>query len=189
MRELHASLSASLDGFLESDGLYSFTREYGYQGDEFARYAKEMFGTYDTLLAGRKTYQAYMKYQSSGEAAPSQETMRAQTHVVFSNTLTDEEVGNAVRYRDDLVGNVKALKEQSGKNILCIGSPSLRTQLLNAGLIDRLKIWYIPIVVGNGRSVFESPAERIRFKLMRSYTFPNGLIRLEYQLAKPDVES
>ena len=33
-----------------------------------------------------------------------------------------------MRYRLDLVGNVKALKEQRGKNILCIGSPSLRVQ-------------------------------------------------------------
>ena len=186
MRELHASTAASLDGLHEADGSFSFAHRYQ-QDEEWDRYANEVFGTYDTLLAGRKTYQAYKKYQSSGEAAPSQETMSAQTHVVFSNTLTDEEVVDAVRYRDDLVGNVKALKEQSGKDILCIGGTSIRSQLLNAGLIDRLKIWYIPVVLGNGRSVFDGVTAPIRFSLMRSYTFHNGLVRVEYRVLNPDT--
>jgi dihydrofolate reductase len=187
MRELHASTLASLDGFHEADGAYSFAD--GYQDSEWVKYANEMFRNYDTLLAGRVTYELYRQYQASDEAAPSEETMNAQDLVVFSNTLTDEEVGNATRYQDDLVGNVKALKEQPGKDILCIGSRSLRSQLFNAGLIDRMKIWYVPIALGKGNSVFEGLDKPVQFKLMRSYTFHNGLIRLEYDVLKPGAES
>lgn len=185
MRELHTSTHLSLDGF--HDDSYSLVREYQ-QDAEFARYSDEMLGGHDTLISGRKTYQAYRRYQNASDAAPSQETMSAHAHVVFSNTLTDEEVGDAVRYRGDLIGNVKALKEQPGRDLMLLGSPSLRTQLLNAGLIDRLKIWHFPITLGSGTSVFEGVTKTIRFKLMRSYTFHHGIIRAEYQVLKPDAE-
>lgn len=184
MRELHASTLASLDGFHEADGAYSFAD--GYQDSEWVKYANEMFRNYDTLVSGRVTYELYRQYQQSDEAAPSDETMSAQQVVVFSNTLTDEEVSGAIRYRDDLIGNVQALKEQPGKDILCIGSRSVRSQLLNAGLIDRMKIWYVPIALGSGSSVFEGLDKAVKFKLMRSYTFHNGLIRLEYDVLKPE---
>lgn len=77
MRELHASLSAPADGSLESDSSHAFTREYGYQDEEFARYGKEMFRTVGTLLSGRTRFQAYRKYQKSGDTVPSQSTMSA----------------------------------------------------------------------------------------------------------------
>lgn len=186
MRQLHASTIASLDGFHSVDGSYSFADEY--EDQEFARYADEMLRNYDTLIAGRVTYELYRQYQTSADAAPSEETMNAHNLIVFSNTLSDEELGNTVRYRDDLIGNVKALKEQPGKDILCIGSRSVRSQLLNAGLIDRMKIWYFPVALGSGNSVFEGVDRAIRMKLMRSYTFHNGLIRLEYEVLKPDTE-
>lgn len=184
MRELHTSTAASLDGFHEIDGGLSFAHAYE-QDPEWDRYANEMFGSYDTLLAGRRTYLRYKQYQASDEAAPSQEIMSRQKHVVISNTLSDNEVGGAVRYRDDLVGNVQALKEQPGGNILCIGGTGVRTQLLNAGLIDRVKIWYVPVALGNGRPVFEGITAPISLKLMRSYAFHNGLTRLEYQVVSP----
>jgi dihydrofolate reductase len=187
MRELHASIISTLDGFYESDGTYSFAR--GYEEEEFSRYAREMLLGYDTFLFGRKTYLLGIKNwqdQPRPEADPKlRQEMNTHAKIVFSNTLTDEELGwgaDTTRYRDDVVGNVKALKEQPGKDILIIGSTSVRSELFNAGLIDRVKIWYFPLALGNGSSLFKGIDAPIKFKMMRAYTFHNGIIRAEYEV-------
>lgn len=186
MRELHSSVSVSLDGFLEAEGSYSVTHVHGYHQDsEYRRYADEMFRSYDTLVCGRVTFQSYRQYQTAAaDPAVSHDVMSRQELVVFSNTLTDEEVGDATRFRGDLVANVQALKEQPGGDILCIGSPSVRTQLFNAGLIDRFKIWYVPVTLGRGKTVFADVDKPINYQLKRALTFHNGLVRLEYEVLK-----
>lgn len=180
MRQLHVSTFASLDGMHSADGSFAFS--YPYQDEEFARYSDEFLRNYDTMVAGRVTYEIFKKYQTSDEAIPSEDTLHSHQLVVFSNTLADEDLGDTIRYRGDLVVNMKALKEQPGKDILCIGGSGLRSQLLNAGLVDRVKIWYVPIALGSGKPVFEGVDKPINLKLMRSYTFHNGLIRLEYDV-------
>lgn len=192
MRELHTSVAVSLDGLRLADGSSSFARSYGYHDEEFSQYAAEMMGGHDTVICGRKTFmtirESLIAAAATGSAAY-EDTMSTHTQIVFSSTLTDEEVGNAVRYRGDLVDNVTALKEHPGRDVMLLGSGSLRTQLLNAGLIDRIKIWFVPIALGSGESVFAGVTRPIKLKMMRSYTFQSGLVRAEYQVLKPDTES
>jgi dihydrofolate reductase len=192
MRELHTSIAVSLDGLRLADGSHSFARTHGYHDEEFGRYAAEMMGGHDTVICGRKTFMTIKEslvVAAATQPGAYENTMSAHTQIVFSNTLTDEEVGKAVRYRGDLVENVKALKEQPGRDIMLLGSGSVRTQLLNAGLIDRIKIWWVPIALGSGEGVFAGVTGPINFKMMRSYTFSSGLVRAEYQVVKPDADS
>lgn len=190
MRELHASIISTIDGFYETDGTYSFAREY--EEEEFSNYANEMLRGYDTLLFGRKTYMLGIKnWQENPRPevdADMRHKMNTHAKVVFSTTLTDEQLGwgDTTRYKGDLIENVKALKEQPGLNILVIGSTSIRSELLNAGLIDRVKISYFPLAVGSGSSLFKGINDTIKFKMMRAYTFHNGIVRVEYTVLKSE---
>jgi dihydrofolate reductase len=189
-RELHATIVSSLDGFYEADG-----GEYGFYADyeeaEFFRYGSEMLRGYDTLVFGRKTYLLGIKnwQNQPGPHADARVAAPINTHakIVFSNTLSDDQLkwGDTTRFSDDVVGNVTALKQQPGKDILVIGSTSIRSELLNAGLIDRIKIWYFPIALGSGSSIFKGIGHNITFKTMRATTFHNGIIRVEYDVIKP----
>ncbi len=188
MRELHASIISSMDGFYESDrGTYSFAG--GFEGDEFAKYSIELLRGYGTLLFGRKTYElgrkSWLENPHRDDSAAIGNRLNTLPKVVFSSTLEELGWGDTVHYKGDLLENVKALKEEPGDDILIIGSTSVRSALINAGLIDRIKIWYFPVMLGSGNSLFKGVDNIRTLEVKRASTFtPSGIIRVEYTIPK-----
>jgi dihydrofolate reductase len=64
-----------------------------------------------------------------------------------------------------------------------LGSGSVVSQLAREGLIDEFQIVVNPIVLGNGRTMFNGVTQGPTLKLARSRTFGNGNVVLNYDLA------
>jgi dihydrofolate reductase len=73
------------------------------------------------------------------------------------------------------------LKQEPGQNIL-VGGVDVPSQLMKLGLIDEYRIVVAPIVVGEGRRLFEgvSLPEKLRLKLVESKIFKSGSVALRY---------
>jgi dihydrofolate reductase len=90
--------------------------------------------------------------------------------------------GNKTRIvRTNLQDEVLKLKQEQGKNIFT-GGVTLASQLAELGLIDEYHFLVHPIVVGEGRRVFEgiNLQEKLRLKLVESKTFKSGSVALRY---------
>ena len=70
---------------------------------------------------------------------------------------------------------------QEGKDIAISGGPTLVRSLLDYGLLDELKLFVHPIVVGSGRRLFEDEAESRPLELVDSKTFETGVLYLTYR--------
>lgn len=77
----------------------------------------------------------------------------------------------------DLVPDVGRLKEESGVDLVILGSGSIVAQLAREGLIDEYQFVVNPVALGGGRTTFDS---RVNLKLARSRTFGNGKVVLWY---------
>ena len=99
--------------------------------------------------------------------------------IVFSSTLERVE-GNARLERGDPVAVVTRLKEQPGPD-LSVGGVQLASTLIQAGLVDEYHIFFQPIILGAGRSIYPPLNESIRLKLVETHTFHTGIIYLRYQ--------
>ncbi len=64
---------------------------------------------------------------------------------------------------------------------MVMGSGSIVAQLADAGLIDEYQMVLNPLVVGNGRTLFEGVKKRLPMKLAKSRAFGNGNIVLFYE--------
>jgi dihydrofolate reductase len=73
------------------------------------------------------------------------------------------------------------LKQEPGPNIVIMGSGSIVAQLADAGLVDEFQIVLNPLVVGNGRTLFEGVKRKLPMKLARSRAFGNGNVVLYYE--------
>lgn len=75
---------------------------------------------------------------------------------------------------------IKEIKESDGDDIITFGSPTLVQSLTNAGLVDEYRILIHPVVVNEGKRLFENLDRRTDFRLIRIDTLEHGAILVTY---------
>jgi dihydrofolate reductase len=103
--------------------------------------------------------------------------------IVFSKTLDKATWSNTRLVKGELATEARKLKQESGPDMVIMGSGTIVSQLAEAGLIDEFQIVLAPIIIGSGRTLFESVKEKMKLKLESSRTFKNGNVFLRYQPA------
>ena len=72
------------------------------------------------------------------------------------------------------------LKAQPGKDIWLYGGASLITYFINAGLVDEFRLSIHPVVLGEGKPLFNAIKQRVNVKLASTRTFSSGVVQLIY---------
>ena len=82
-----------------------------------------------------------------------------------------------------MVEQIRALKQQPGKNILMDGSSVLAHTLIENHLVDEFLLHVYPLVLGSGKRLFPA-GKRINLKLIESQPLPTGIVFQRYQPVK-----
>lgn len=137
----------------------------------------EIFSRFDTLLIGRKTYEAMLKMGGGGGG--SWEGVKS---FVISRTLKPADHPD-VTIATDAGALVRDLKARPGKDIWLFGGGELFRSLLGAGLVDGVDAAVVPVLLGGGIPLLPSPAERARLELKNQRVYPkSGIVGLEYDI-------
>ena len=142
MSELIADLFVSVDGYAKGSRSPAF---FGFGGADLDRWIGDQMKRPQRHLMGRKTYEALAALPEAvrDESSPG---LAATPTTVFSRTLQTVSWPHAT-VSDDLVGTVRRLKA-GDTDMRTIGSLSLVSQLLGAGLVDRLRLLVFPLIGG-----------------------------------------
>src|SRR5262245_25560838 len=182
MRKLSVFNLVTLDGYFSGpSGDISWHRV----DPEFQEYAEKNSNSGNSLLFGRVTYELMASYWPSPQALKDDpvvaQGMNSSPKIVFSRTLKKADWANARLVKNDLLGEVRKLKQESGKDLTILGSGSIVAQLAQAGLIDEYQILLNPVVLGKGKTMFEGVEGKAALKLTKTRTFGNGNILLCYE--------
>jgi dihydrofolate reductase len=182
MRKLIAFNHISLDGyFTGANGDFSWART-GNDDPEYQAFVKENASGGGALVFGRVTYQMMASYwptpMARQHAAEVAEQMNGLEKIVFSRTLQEASWNNTTLLGGDLLTEVRKLKAGDGAGMAILGSGTIVAQLASASLIDEYQVVVNPVVLGAGRTMFDSKAD---LKLIRTRTFANGKIYLCYE--------
>src|SRR2546428_2686040 len=101
---------------------------------------------------------------------------------VASRTLKKLAWNNSHLIKGDLAAEVSKLKQQPGQDIVIHGSPGLIRSLLPHGLIDEFRLLVYPLVLGQGKRLFDEGSQA-SLKLVESTTFSKGVVKLVYRPA------
>jgi dihydrofolate reductase len=101
--------------------------------------------------------------------------------IVFSRTLEKAEWHNTRLVKENIAEEVAKLKQQAGKDLIIFGSSNLAASFINLGLLDEFRIMVNPVVLGNGKPLFEGIHDKLHLKLIKTKTFHSGNILLYYQ--------
>jgi dihydrofolate reductase len=173
MRTLLYGAACSLDGYIagphgEVDWLH--------WSDDVAAISKTVFDRVDTVLMGRKTYDAAVRMGT--RAYP------GVTNYVFSGTLAPEAAPEVNVVAADAVSFVRALKEQPGAGICLLGGGELARSLLDADLIDELGVNMQPVLLGSGIPLLPGASRRHALKLIESRPIAGDSVYILYRVER-----
>ena len=185
MRKVVAHLIITLDGVVGFDAVVDTivklrdTEEV--LADFFAKVAEE-----DAMLLGRVTYQEWADYWPNSTDEPFASHINSVPKYVVSKTLEAAPwgpSGKATLLKGNLADAITTLKQQPGKNIGVHGSPSLVESLLQADLLDELRLEIYPVVAGSGARLFHDGRAIKHLQLADSKITENGVAILTYKAA------
>jgi dihydrofolate reductase len=148
--------------------------------DDFGRIVDGWFSEADAILLGRTTYQLFHPYWE--KVTDPDNTVAAALNglpkYVVSNTISEATWSNTTILSGNFLEAIDDLKSGPGRELQVHGSHHLARALHDAGLVDEYRLIVFPIVLGQGKRLFESGAAPSAFTLARSKTTASGAVYL-----------
>jgi dihydrofolate reductase len=188
MRKLIAAMKTSVDGKVEgpeggADWVQAWSEDYGLKPQ------------IDACLLGAGMYPGYEQYWTSIQNEPDKPVwitgtpptpaeiewarFAAQTpHYVLSSTLKSAQWPKTRFLRG--LEEVAALKQQSGKDIYLMGGARITASLIDAGLVDELRLIAYPLIAGPGTALFATTERRRGLELREVQQLQGGRVSLIY---------
>lgn len=189
MRKLIVSEFTTLDGVMQAPGGKDEDRDGGFQHggwtmqywhDDIGKTFLELMRDVDALLLGRRTYVTHAEaFEPMESGNPFGDAMNAPKKYVVSRTLEKPIWRDTTIIRENVLDAVRALKNQSGKNIVTDGSSQLVHALLQHDLVDELHLLVYPLTLGTGKRVFP-PNTNLTMRLKSARPYPSGVVGLHY---------
>jgi dihydrofolate reductase len=183
MRKLVVSEFVSVDGVFEDPGGAEGFKYGGwsmeFNGPDNMQFKHDELMAADILLLGRVTYEgfakAWPKVQGAGDFG---EKMNSMPKVVVSSTLEKADWQNSTIIKDNVLEEIKKLKESKGGNILVGGSGKLVNFLLENNLVDELNLMIYPVILATGKKLLTTHQ---KLSLLEAKSYDKGVVVLRYQ--------
>lgn len=145
--------------------------------DELGGFIDSVFTEVDAFLLGRHTYEIFAASwpNSTDPNDPVAAKLNTLPKYVASGTLTSADWHNSQILSGDVVAAVTELKKQPGRELQVHGSGVLVRSLLDAGLVDTLRLIVAPVVLGAGRRLLTEVRTPTRFELTSLQSTPTGV--------------
>ncbi len=192
MGRIVVSEFVTLDGVMEDpDGAEGFSRggwafqfNRGPAGDKFK--LDEVMDA-EALLLGRVTYRGFEEAWPSrtGEFA---DKMNNMPKVVVSTTLKDPKWSNTKVLSDNVPEELSRLRSKTSGNILVAGSRQLVHTLFENELVDEYRLMVYPVILGEGKRLFEEASHPAGLQLVDSQVVGDGVLILIYHPSKSEAK-
>jgi len=193
MRKIIAITQVTLDGVMqgpggpEEDPRNGFTHggwAMPFVDDAVGQAIDETIAEEFDMLLGRRTYEIFAAYwpNQGGRIA---KAFNKATKYVVTRTLDHLNWKKSQRIGGDVVDEVRRLKASDGPALHIWGSSELLQTLIAAELVDEYRIWVFPLVLGEGKRLFENGVPPRGLSLVATRSTPRGILLNTYRPAGP----
>ena len=184
MGKLLYTAITSLDGYIEDESGRFDWAEPDEEAHTFVNDLERPVGTY---LCGRRLYETMVYWETADTVADQPPYIldyaaiwQAADKVVYSRTL-EAPAGARTRIERDFEPEaIRGLKEAADRD-LSVGGAELAAQALQAGLVDEIRLFVAPVVVGGGKRALPDGV-RAKLELLDERRFGSGMVFLRYRV-------
>lgn len=177
MRKVILYIAMSLDGKIaRAHGEINWLEQIpNPEGDDYGYH--KFLDRVDTTIMGNSTYRQICTF-------PIPFPYSGKKNYVLTKNKEQSGDENATFLSSDILDTIKALRKTEGKDIWLIGGAEINTLLHNADLIDEYMISVMPIVLGDGISLFSGNPNLQSMSLMHSKVYSSGVVLMHYEAAR-----
>ncbi|MDH5533240.1 MAG: dihydrofolate reductase family protein [Candidatus Pacebacteria bacterium] len=174
MSKIILYIAQSLDGYISTkDGSVSWLDEFNNTGEDLG--FNDFIDGIDVDIQGSKTYQQVLDFD-----IPYPYT--GKSFVLTNRNDLEKPSGVDIEfYSGELANLVDKAKSVSKKNVWLIGGANVVQQFLKESLIDEIILFTMPVVLGDGISLFNK-TKLVKTKLINSNVYDSGIIMSHYKL-------
>jgi dihydrofolate reductase len=190
MRKLIVQQWVTVDNIAaEEDGGLSFVVAEPFSDTDDSPFKHNLMGfidSVDTMILGATTYTQNKDYwPNADDQGEYGEKLNNLTKVVASSKLGEAPWGDfpAATITSDAAATVRELKQQSGRDLWLWGSLRLMHSLIEAGVVDEIRMLVCPAARGKGTHIFEDSRD---LTLVEATGFDNGVVLLRYAIERQD---
>ena len=199
MSKVVVNMSLTLDGVMQAPGRPDEDTRGGFEYGGWAlpyfdpvvmgRVAEEGMAKPSALLLGRRTYEDFYSVWPNRTDNPFTEILNNSQKYVASRTLEEPLPWiNSTLLNGDAAAAVAALKEQSDKDLVVLGSGVLVQSLMQHNLIDEYVLSIHPLVLGSGRRLFADGSPFAALRLVDTKTTTTGVVIATYRPTEPTAK-
>jgi dihydrofolate reductase len=191
MGKIVISTNVSFDGVVQDpDGLEGF-RLGGWFGqfggkdlEEWAKVEYEEALATEALLLGRRSDEWFGARWPSSRPGEFADRLNSLPKYVVSSTLQDPAWTNVTVLKGNAVDEVSRLKQELDGDIVVYASYQLGRTLIEHDLVDELRLFVYPVVLGAGERLFGETSDKKPLRLVDTKTVGDGLVLLTYQFVR-----
>src|SRR6266550_1451349 len=194
MRKIIAITQVTLDGVMQAPGGPEEDRRNGFTHGGWAMpflddalnqaIGETIAGEFDMVL-GRRTYEIFAAYWPNQGDHPIAKAFNKATKYVVTRSLDQLDWENSQHIGDHVVDEVRRLKASDGPVLHIWGSSELLQTLIAAELVDEYRIWVFPLVLGQGKRLFDNGVPPRGLTLVETRSTPRGVLVNTYGCAGP----
>lgn len=181
MRKVILCLTVTFDGFIEGP---NGEIDWIIFGPEDGSALTDFIAEIDTVLYGRISYEMWGNPPITDESSEFEKNfygaLKKMDRYVFSRTKSKFD-GDPFVVKENVAELVKTLKAKPGKNIWLYGGASLLTTFMNLDLVDEFRIAVFPVVLGDGKRLFQNIQNRHNMRLVSVETSKSGVLSTTYE--------
>jgi dihydrofolate reductase len=182
MRQLIMWNVVTLDGYFEGEKNWDLSFHELVWGKELEEFSLTQLKSAGMLVFGSTTYKGMADYWTKAEGGAEGEIagfMNKIKKVVCSSTLKTADWNNTIIVKD-AVAEIPKLKQQGNGDLFLFGSGNLSESLIKAELFDEIRLCIAPLLLGNGRHLFNKGIPDKKLKLLEARPLAAGGIILRY---------
>jgi dihydrofolate reductase len=192
MRKIIAITQVTVDGVMqgpggpEEDPTNGFTQggwAMPFVDDGVDQAVTEVIASEFDMLLGRRTYEIFAAYWPNQGNNPIAKAFNKATKYVVTRSLDRLDWKNSQRIGGDVVDEVRGLKAPNGPAFHIWGSSELLQALIAADLVDEYRMWVSPVVLGQGKRLFENGLPPRGLSLVATRSTPRGVLLNTYRPA------
>ncbi len=169
----------TLDGYFEGSNNWELPFHSVVWGEELETLSIQQLRSADYLVFGRVTYEGMAAHwtKAEGEIA---DLINDIPKLVFSRTLKTADWNNTTLIHQNASIEIRRLKEEGGRDMYVFGSANLSDTFINDNLFDEFRIGIAPVILGNGRPLFQNGITPKNLTLVSTQQLLTGGVVLKY---------